>query len=259
MIITTAVKPSPAVMATASKLASELGGAVINRQKRSVEELINASPTKQVIVVTEKEVRLYDDTGTPPFFYHPSMALIRVKRLLQGEPDVMLDVSKCEPGDKIIDCTAGLCGDSLVFSVAAGKSGKVMALESEKLLSSLVRQGLKAYHSGNAQIDAALRSIELHTIDHLEFLRSQPDKSADIVYFDPMFRRPIHESSSMQPLRQIANPAPLEKAAIEEACRVARKTVVLKEHTKSDQYHMLGLEQIVQGRTKIGYGVINID
>jgi hypothetical protein len=71
-------------------------------------------------------------------------------------------------------------------------------------------------------------------------LRSLPDKSADIVYFDPMFRIPVEESSSISPYRFIANPEPLSLEAVTEAVRVARRKVILKDHRDSPEFDRLG-------------------
>jgi len=257
VIVTTAVKPSESHIAKAQQLAGELSGRYIARDKHSVQKLMEQSESGSVIVVTEKEVRLFDEGRPQPFFFHPSMAFVRVKRLMKGEQDPLLVLSRCEKGDHVIDCTAGLCGDSLVFSYGVGSQGSVTALESEPVLCALVRDGLANYYTGEEEIDQAMRRIELHCIHHLQYLQSLPDKSSDIVYFDPMFRQPIHESSSMKPLRRLANASPLSTEAVTEAIRVARKTVIMKENGFSDQFEQLGFEKI--SHTRIGYGVINID
>ena len=257
MIVTTAVKPSETHIAKAQQLAQDVKGQWVPRDKHSVQRLMEKSATGSVIVVTEKEVRLYDTHWAQPFFFHPSMALVRAKRLIKGEQDPLLVLSRCEQGDHVIDCTAGLCGDSLIFSYGVGSRGKVIALESEPVLCALVRDGLASYQSGEADIDEAMRRIELNCIEHLNFLKKMPDKSADIIYFDPMFRQPVHESSSMKPLRTMANSNPLKMESIYEAVRVARKTVIMKENNFSDQFEQLGFKKI--SHAKIGYGVINID
>ena len=257
MIVTTAVKPSDAHIAKAQQLAEELSGRFVQREKYSVQNLMEQSDTGSVIVVTEKEVRLFDVKRPQPFFFHPSMAYVRVKRMMKGEQDPLLVLSRCEKGDHVIDCTAGLCGDSLVFSYGVGSEGTVIALESEPVLCALVRDGLASYRSNEKEIDQAMRRIKLNRIDHLQYLKNLPDNSADIVYFDPMFRQPIHESSSMKPLRRIANTNPLTEEAINEAIRVARKTVIMKENGFSDQFEQLGFKKI--SHTRIGYGVINVD
>ena len=103
-------------------------------------------------------------------------------------------------------------------------------------------------------MNEALRRITLQCMDHKSWLTSQPDKSIDIVYFDPMFRQPLHDSSSMQPLRSLANREALDMESVHQAIRVARKSVVLKEHRDSEEFNRLGFER--KHMNKIAYGVI---
>lgn len=209
------------------------------------------------MVVSGDAIKLYDG-AEPPFFFHPSMALIRVKRLRKGEPDALVTLTGCAPGDTVIDCTAGMASDSIVLAYAAGEAGKVTALETEQLPYVIVREGLQQYSTGLPDVDEALRRIDMRLADHLAYLQEQPDNSADIVYFDPMFRRPIQESSALQPLRQLANASELKEEAVREAVRVARRCVVLKEHRDSPEFARLGFAIASSNQSKTAYGVITI-
>jgi 16S rRNA (guanine1516-N2)-methyltransferase len=259
MIVTTAPKPSEMAKRKAARLAAELGAALVQRRGATVRQLVGAAPGKQAIVVTEHEVRFYDGEDAKPLFFHPSMAFIRVKRLRDGGSDPLVEWSRCKPGDVIIDCTAGMAGDSLVLSYAAGEAGTVTALESGEVLSALVREGLSSYRSGLHDVDEAMRRITLVTAAHLEYLASRPDKSADIVYFDPMFRKPVYESSAISAFRPIANGEALSEEAVFHARRVARKTVIMKEHGASGEFQRLGFTPCLPGVPKITYGVIHVD
>lgn len=104
-----------------------------------------------------------------------------------------------------------------------------------------------------------MRRIEVRHSHHLDYLKSLPDRSVDIVYFDPMFREPIAESASIHPLRHYANGEPLEMESVREAVRVARKTVVMKEARSSGEFERLGFTLPERGKSKITYGVISID
>lgn len=101
--------------------------------------------------------------------------------------------------------------------------------------------------------------IQMKNENHRSYLSSLPKKSVDIVYFDPMFRKPIHESSAIASLRTFANNHALELDVVEEAKRVARKSVVLKEHKESGEFERLGFERRHMNTSKIAYGVIKID
>ncbi|MFF2089748.1 class I SAM-dependent methyltransferase [Paenibacillus sp. NPDC058174] len=258
MIVTTSDKPSLNASTQAKRLAVELGASYRPRGRDTLRQIASSMEDCRLLVVTEREVRFYEGQTESPLYFHPSMAFVRVKRLRKGETDPMIELSGCRAGDRVIDCTAGLGSDSLVFSYAAGELGTVTALESEPVLCAIVREGLSMYKSGLADVDAALRRIELLNSHHLSYLKGLPDNSVDIVYFDPMFRQPIHESSAIQPLRTLANASALSEEAVAEAIRAARKTVMLKEHRDSGEFARLGFERRHVNTSKIAYGVIEV-
>ncbi|WP_270171397.1 class I SAM-dependent methyltransferase [Paenibacillus sp. SYP-B4298] len=255
MIVTTSEAPVSQTVEQAKRLAAELSAVYVHRGQHSLRRIGRRLGEERLLVVTSHNLRYYEGEEQPLYF-HPSMALIRIKRLISGEHDPMLVASRCAPGDEVLDCTAGLGADSLVFSFAVGAQGRVTALESEPVLAALVRDGLLRYDTGIADVNEAMRRIELIAANHAERLASLPDNSYDIVYFDPMFRRPIQESSALQPLRQLANHSELSASSVAEAVRVARKAVVLKEHRWSGEFARLGFEQVQASTSKIAYGVI---
>ncbi|RJE90153.1 SAM-dependent methyltransferase [Paenibacillus sp. 1011MAR3C5] len=259
MIITTAPRPTPRSLEQAGKLAAELQADARPRRGMSVRKLLELSGDNRVIIVTDTETRYYEHPEEPPLFFHPSMAFIRVKRLRKGESDPLIGLSRCEPGDRIIDCTAGMAADALVFSYAAGERGEVIALESEPVLCSLVRQGLRHYDTGLPDVNDAMRRIQMNCSNHADYLAAQPDKSADIVYFDPMFRQPIMESAAIGAFRSLVNMDELSLEVVEQAKRVARKTVIMKENGVSDEFMRLGFTRTQFNSSKIAYGVITID
>lgn len=259
MIVTTAPSPAARTIGQAKRLAAELSASYVPRRGASVRKLIAGSGDNRAIVVTEREIRFYDGDEAPPLYFHPSMAFIRVKRLRKGDTDPLIELSGCRPGDTVIDCTAGMAADSLVFSYAAGEAGTVVALESEPILSALVREGLAAYESGLSDVDAAMRRIRLLCRNHAQYLAEQPDKSADIVYFDPMFRQPVMESSAIGAIRSIANMDALTEEVVAQAKRVARRTVMMKEHQGSGEFERLGFRKRHVNTSKIAYGVIHVD
>ena len=94
-------------------------------------------------------------------------------------------------------------------------------------------------------------------MDYLDYLRQQKDNSYDVVYFDPMFRKPLTASNGISPLRSVANHAPLSEEAVAEALRVARQRVVMKEASGSEEFARLGFHQLMGGKySKVHYGVM---
>jgi len=260
LIVTTSQAPHEELLAYAECLANELGATLVPRRQMSVRKLMERFNTSFMLVATDNELRLYEqDKLEKPFLYHPSMALPKLKAMLQGSEESLVKYSSCEPGDVVLDCTAGLCSDSLIFSLAVGEAGKVIALESEQLLYLVVREGLAHYKVEPQVIEQAMRRIEVKLADHEQYLSTLADRSVDIVYFDPMFRQPLHESSAIGYIRSMANKHALTHATIEQAQRVARKCVLLKEHSMSDEFERLGFTrcQSVRGQ-RVAYGKIEI-
>ncbi|OXM16479.1 class I SAM-dependent methyltransferase [Paenibacillus herberti] len=260
MIVTTTDYPSELMLEMAARLAKELNARLTPRRRRTLGQLAEQAGDRELLVVTSTQLRYYGGPQEPPFYFHPSMAYVRVKRLRKGEADPLVSLSGCQPGDQVLDCTAGLAGDSFVFSYATGPEGGVTALESEPVLHAIVREGLQQYESELEDANAALRRITPVLADHADFLKGLPDKSYDIVYFDPMFRDPVHESSSIGPLRGLANPDPLHPGIVREAVRVARRTVIIKETNNSPEFDRLGFVRCpVKKTSAVGYGVIQVD
>jgi hypothetical protein len=258
MIVTTAERPTEDLLKQAALLADELQVACVPRQRHTLKKLQQAYGADGVLVVARDGIRFVSGSR-PPLFFHPSMGMIRIKRLLAGGSDTLIDVSGASPGDTVIDCTAGLASDAMVFSFAVGSAGSVTAVEASLLLHVIVREGLRMAHTGLPEADAACRRIRMLHGDHVAVLRTLPDRSADIVYFDPMFDRPVHASSSMLPIRPVAVHEPLSEAAVREAVRIARKSVVMKNAGGSAEFARLGFSPVRQKGSSVAYGVIRIE
>ncbi|MCR8842844.1 class I SAM-dependent methyltransferase [Paenibacillus sp. SC116] len=258
MIITTGDMTSDALIERARQLAKHIEVPFVERRKQSLPRMMKRLGDDQFIVLTDDEVR-FTQVGKTDLFYHPSMAYLRIKRHLSGIEDVMIRAAKVQAGDTILDCTAGLGSDALVFAVAAGASGRVIACESELAMYALVREGLQTYTTELEVVNEAMRRIEMIHSNHLDLLKSLPDRSVDVVYFDPMFRKPVRTSAAIDPLRNVANHEALQEDVIEEAKRVARRSIVLKELKYSGEFKRLGFEETVQTGSKLAYGVIAID
>src|SRR5690606_8470288 len=133
VIVTTTERPDRETAALAKRLADELGAVFVPRGRRTLKELLRRHGADRALVAGAGGLRLVSDLG-PPLFFHPGMALLRVKRLQGGGRDALVDVTGVRPGDRVLDCTAGLAADAIVFSYAAGPEGKVTALEISPIL-----------------------------------------------------------------------------------------------------------------------------
>jgi len=258
LLVTTTYDTSAETRSRAQAAAAELGAELVSRDRESLAKLKRRYPDADFVVVGRTTLEWHPAGGREPFFFHPGMSWLRAKRLAAGERDPMLECAGFRPGDAVIDATAGLGADAIVFSFAGGEATRVTAVESETALHFIVSRGLREYESGWDEFDRAMRRVETVRSDHVAFLRTLPDRSADIVYFDPMFREPVLASRAMAPLRLLANRAPLAEEAVAEALRVARKSVVLKERAGSDLFKRFGFTVASNPNSTIAYGVIRL-
>nr|WP_274365315.1 MULTISPECIES: class I SAM-dependent methyltransferase [unclassified Paenibacillus] len=257
MVVTTPYDPPPELIERSRKAAAELGGQWVARRGMSLSKLESRYAPEHLVVVGQEGIQWHTGgAGGKPFFFHPGLSVVRIKRMMDGQKDAMLAACRFEPGDAVLDCTAGLASDSIVFSYAGAGRSEVTALESRFPLYYVVSAGLRSYTAELEPITEAMRRIRAVHADHLAYLAALPDRSADIVYFDPMFRDPVHASSGISPLRALADERTLSHEAVREACRVARKCVVLKELRDSGEFERLGFSVDSRSQSKIAYGVI---
>jgi 16S rRNA (guanine1516-N2)-methyltransferase len=256
MIVTTSQKVHPHVSERANMVAKELHIPFIPRCDRSV-EVMQSFYGDDILVVNREDIKWYRSKNERPFFFHPGLSVVRIKRLIRGDNDIMIQTCQLQPGDSFLDCTLGLAADAIVASFAVGASGRVVGLESETIMAYLVAQGLKQVHEFPA-IDQAAKRIEVWSENHSNQLVRLPGKSFDVVYFDPMFRQGVLESSALKTLRDYANALPISQGAIEQAKRIAKKRVVLKEHKDSGEFERLGFSPIRRENMDVTYGVIEV-
>ena len=239
-IVTTDRKCHKESLELAAEMAAKLGLQQVPRQKESVAELMERYQADAVLVALQKELRL--------------------KNLRLGEKDHMTEAMGLQEGMSVLDCTLGFGADAIVASFGVGESGSVTGLEVSPLIAAVTGYGLQHFLPGNYPLYAAMRRIKVVNEDYLDYLRQQPDNSVDVVYFDPMFRKPLTASSSISPLRGVADHRPVSEEAVAEACRVARLRVVMKEASGSGEFARLGFQRLVGGKySKVHYGVIDLN
>ncbi len=234
------------------------------RGNRSLEKIMVQEKLDAVIVWKEHGPALYAaDAMQQPFFYHPSMAKNRLGAWRKKkQPDSLGRAAGLREGDAVLDCTLGMGADSLVAAYFAGETGKVTGLEFSECIALIVRWGMRMYARDTEYewMKPALNRVEVVHADYNTYLQSLPDRSYDVVYFDPMFRKPVYESQAISVIRQLANPEPLSEAAVREACRVARRCVILKEKQASGEFERLGFSVVQESHTsKIAYGRIEVE
>lgn len=250
-LVTTARRADRALQVAAQELARRYGQPYVPRSAL-------ATIPVGTLVVGRDGLRFCGERGELRF--HPGLAVVRIKRLRAGEKDHLAEALDLRRGDAVLDCTLGLAADAIVASYVVGEEGAVVGIESSLPLAVLVEQGLRTYRSGRPWVDEAMRRIQVIHADHREYLSACPDRSFDVVYFDPLFRWPVERSSALEPFRPLANPAPLSPEAVAEAKRVARRRVVLKERRGSPEFARLGFKCLLGGQSsRVAYGYQEVE
>ncbi|MFD1862698.1 class I SAM-dependent methyltransferase [Planococcus chinensis] len=252
-IVTTAYRPNGKTDELAAKAAADLLLPFVSRRKRSIGK-IHLEEGADVLVAAKERLEFYPQGKTEPFFFHPNSSAFRTKRPIVQDP--LIEVSGLAPGDTFIDCTLGMASDAIVASMHTGAAGRVIGCESHAVLAYVVAEGLKEY-SAMPHLTESMRRIEVIPGKAVDILRNMPGKSADVVYMDPMFTETIQEATNFSPLRPAADAGQLDWTWVEEAKRVAKKSVVLKAHFRSEDFERFGFSRRVRPNTKFHYGVID--
>ena len=256
-IITTGRKCQNDSIELAKTFAARLNIPFIERRGLSVNALAEAHKVKYVLVAKQNTLKL--ETSDNEIFFHPSLAHLRIKNILNGEGDRLIEAMKLQCGMKILDCTLGLGTDAIVESFIVGDGGSVTALEVNPYLAVVVKYGMETFTGDNNNVIQAMRRVNVINVDYMDFLRNATDNSFDVVYFDPMFRHPLERSAALNPLREVADHRAVSYEAVEQAKRVASFRVVLKENARSLEFDRLGFNKITGGKySPIHYGIIEL-
>lgn len=253
--VTVGLKSSAALIKKAKSWAERLHLPFFMRQRHgSLETFCAERGLKALLIASHLGPQVFTREGI--LRYHPSMGVPRIRTLERGGTDHLVEACAIEPGTRYLDCTLGLAADAAVASFAAGPTGKITALEASPVLYMLAKEGLQTYPMpDDKKIEAALRRIVPYWGKAEDILPTLPNDSYDVVYFDPMFRHPVGNSASMQPLRPASYHKPLDKDMIREALRVAPR-VVVKEREES-LLRALGASEIQGGKySRVKYGII---
>jgi hypothetical protein len=257
MIITTAGRATSKLVLKAKELSVSFGLSYVERHGISVDKL-KAKFQDDIVVVGDNRLFIAPLNADTQLFFHPNLAMVRAKRIFNGEEEPLIHTSKLKEGMSFLDCTLGLAADSIIASIAVGVSGAVTGIEGNPLLYLLANEGLSSFSSGNAQFDQAMRRINVEHGDHFSFLQHAETNSVDVIYFDPMFSESVETSSGINAIRGLALTSDLSLDVISEAKRVARQRVVLKDHWKSERFASLGFTQHKRKTSLFHYGTIEL-
>ena len=229
LAVTTSVKPTLAIETLAQNSAAELLAPYVPRAGRPLPEIFAVADAERLLIAGADHLRLRDRASGTEYYFHPNMFLIRGSNAQRGTPDHFLEATELGPGDTILDCTLGFASEAALASLIVGASGRVDGLESVPELALLTGIGVQTFPMQGQELGAALRRIQVIHADYRQYLSDCAENVYDVVYFDPFFEKRLTGSEdSVSPLFLFGNPAPLDASAVWEACRVARRRVVIK-------------------------------
>jgi SAM-dependent methyltransferase len=243
LFATSAFAPDAALLREAQAVAARQGLPLWPRRHRSLVEVARAAGADALLVVGRRQVALFLDGAEHR--WQPGMGELRARRLRQGErvtADPFLAAARLSPGESVLDCTLGVGADALVAAEAVGPGGRVVGLEAVPALAALAAEGLRR-HPGPAAARILVRCQEAEAA-----LRALPDRSFDLVAFDPMFRHPRAQARSFDLVRLLGDTRPLTVEALEQARRVARRAVLVKDGSPGWDLVRLGLEPLPSSR-----------
>ncbi|MEO2082816.1 MAG: class I SAM-dependent methyltransferase [Desulfurobacteriaceae bacterium] len=227
VVITTDRRPTPEMIEDARRLAEKLKAPYVKRRHRTIESIKKEFGKNVLVVGRELNLTLYTISGKKLFF-HPGLLKIRLLNYLSTGHEAMIDAMELKEGDKVLDCNLGLAQDALLAAFVSKR--EVVGVEKDPVIFEIVSRGLKSYRpKGKLKVaEFAFKLVKPVLGDNYEFLKKQPDKSFDIVYFSPMFVKPKWHCDVMAPFREVAVKDFVTPETLKEAERVARKRVVIK-------------------------------
>jgi len=223
----------------------------VPRNERSYEKIFEETGAYAIYVEGSEEPFVHTRKGK--LFFHENTSGMRTGT--PGQADTLTKALGLKADHLVLDATLGLATDSLVAASHLG-SGRITGLESNPMLADITSRGLKEYTFSSGRLQSAAARIKVVNADHREFLRKCGDDDYDEVYFDPMFQKTVEQSSSMQRLREIAEKAPLDIETVEEACRVARRRVVVK--ARRGCFGSIEFTSVMPSGNRIIYGIIEV-
>ena len=124
----------------AQNISKETGINYLPRNNRSLENIKIKYNLCHLLVVQEDKI-IVDNQ----YFFHPGMAIPRIKMLKKGELDPMVQAMDIKEGDSILDCTLGMANDAIVAGFVVGTRGKVIGIESSPIIYVVTKWGLANY------------------------------------------------------------------------------------------------------------------
>jgi len=132
----------------------------------------------------------------------------------------------------------------------------VTGIELDRDVAFITSKGLLSFPTQSNKLISAMRGVKVRQGNAIDFLNEQGDSSWDIVYIDPMFSVPINESTNFTPLRQVGAKSFLTEEWLEQALRVCKERVVIKDHFDSPVFEQFGFKRYNRPNTKFHFAAL---
>lgn len=228
-VVTTSQKADLVLKESALSWAERLGVEFVPRRGRSVAAVCESAGVEAALTVTHQRVGLVMADGSDEYFFHPNMARMRLHNIDSGKGDPMVTAMELGPSDSVLDCTLGRGADAIVAARIVGPEGRVIGYEADPLVAALTIHGLATYQIEGRGIQEAMRRVQAHQGDCEQVLPTLGDDSFGVVYFDPFFDETVEKSQAMASLRRLGVHRELASETFDQALRVARRCVVIKQ------------------------------
>lgn len=242
--------------------------AYVPRGKRTIQDLMDEYG-EDFLVYSSRGPQIDRPEGS--HFFSLNMAELRIQNLRKGQRDHLLEAlmgvkeydlrpAAAQPPISVLDCTCGFGADAAVASFGLPAGSRVDALEVSPLLEAVTAWGFSHFVHKKDDVTAALRRISLRCGDYRDYLLSDEGPVYDVLYFDPMFQRPVEASCQFQPVRAIMEHGGLTRDLIERALQKARRRVVIKERDFRQLCRDFPDVTLYGGKySRIGYAVLECD
>lgn len=236
MWITTSTRPTRALERRARQLGEAWGLPFVRRLE---------APDAPLLVLTKEGLKLR--VGDRAWGWNEGM--IHTLRE-SGWRHPLLRLTGLSPGDTALDCTLGLGTDARFVGEMTGEA--VVGYESVPALALMATEGLAGVQA----------RVEVRCGDAHRALAELPDRSFDLVMADPMFPgRPawLRANKTLDGIREIGDPRPLDPDWLTHALRVARKAVFVRDVRGGTLIEALDAPIRQESRRAARYGVWRLD
>lgn len=199
----------------------------------------NRDPARAALLVGRSGLRLA--VGDRRHRWHDGLLHTRLEA---GWRHPLVRAMELKVGHRVLDSSLGLGTDARFMAHLTGRP--VLAVEAVPAIALLTSEGL-------ARVGAPIRVV---MAEATAFMATLPAGCVDVVHGDPMFPAGTGLTHSLDGVRSIARNAPLGEAWLEQARRVARHRVVVRDVAGGTLLEEMGAPDVLRvGRGRPRYGV----